>query len=483
MSVAALALNPVCGSGGGLGGVGLGGVAGATCAAQTGVGGLASTAASVGLWGFSTLFLGGAGDVLHDTATVLGHSTAPQLGTTWFSSTYWRMAAVATVLTLPFLFAAAVQALIRSDLALLIRAALGYLPLAMLSIAVAAPLTMLVLAATDQLCAFVAAAAGHDSNRFLAAASLDIGALSALTGSPALVLVIGLFVMAAAFVVWIELLMRAAAVYVIVLMLPLAFAALVWPARRVWAVRVVELLVALILSKFAIVAVLSLGGAALESSAGSGSVTTVMAGAVLLVLAAFSPWALLRLIPLAELAGGAAPWFRGERLLDEAQRMARGHAARADDWARRTTAAMKDDGAAEPDRYDPPSGQPGDSGSASSAGTPAPEAPPSPTGTGAGSPEDPSGSPAGDSSGSSAGEWSAPRDPPGPVATDNGGAAATSDEGPIPAGPAVNPDDGATGTGPAPAPAGDADDFASQEALELGPGLLDAHIRLPGDPE
>ena len=57
--------------------------------------------------------------------------------------------------------------------------------------------------------------------------------------------------------------MREAAVYVIVLMLPLAFAALVWPARRVWAVRAVELLVALILSKFAIVAVLALGGAAL----------------------------------------------------------------------------------------------------------------------------------------------------------------------------------------------------------------------------
>ena len=57
-------------------------------------------------------------------------------------------------------------------------------------------------------------------------------------------------------VLWLELLMREAAVYVIVLMLPLVFAALVWPARRVWAVRAVELLVALILSKFAIVAVL-----------------------------------------------------------------------------------------------------------------------------------------------------------------------------------------------------------------------------------
>ena len=36
---------------------------------------------------------------------------------TWFSSTYWRMAAIAALLTLPFLFAATVQAALRSDVA------------------------------------------------------------------------------------------------------------------------------------------------------------------------------------------------------------------------------------------------------------------------------------------------------------------------------------------------------------------------------
>ena len=42
--------------------------------------------------------------------------TRPQLRSTWFSATYWRVAAIAALLTLPFLFAAAVQALLRSDL-------------------------------------------------------------------------------------------------------------------------------------------------------------------------------------------------------------------------------------------------------------------------------------------------------------------------------------------------------------------------------
>ena len=111
------------------------------------------------------------------------------------------------------------------------------------------------------------------------ASAVVIAGLTAFTRSPFLAFFVGLFTIGAAFALWIELLMREAAVYVIVLMLPLAFAAMVWPARRIWAIRAVELLVALILSKFAIVAVLSLGGAAISAgSAAGGSITAVIAG-------------------------------------------------------------------------------------------------------------------------------------------------------------------------------------------------------------
>src|SRR5581483_10110517 len=102
---------------------------------------------------------------------------------------------------------------------------------------------------------------------------------------PFLAFLIAFLMIGAAFALWIELLLREAAVYVVVLMLPLAFAALAWPARRIWAVRAVELLIALILSKFAIVAVLSLGGAAVGASVGHGSITGAMAGTVLIMLA------------------------------------------------------------------------------------------------------------------------------------------------------------------------------------------------------
>jgi hypothetical protein len=348
----------------------------------------ASTALSFAAIG--AFAVGGAQSVLNETAAAVGTTTSPQLRASWFSSTYLRMAAIAAVLTLPFLFAAAVQALIRSDAGLLVRAAFGYLPLAMLAIAIATPLTMLVLAATDQLCGFISAAAGDESAHFLVHAGLAMVGLSAYSASPFLAFLVGLFVIGATFALWIELLMREAAVYVIVLMLPLVFAAMVWPARRIWAVRAVELLVALVLSKFAIVAVLALGGSAISVSAGQ-SVTGIMAGAVLITLAAFSPWAMLRLLPLAELASGAAGSLHGEmRNAGVVAEGARALAGDADAWVAGATADMRRDAGdqapdpAPPSRTGsdasggpepPPTGPPDDPGPPDEPGPPSDEDP------------------------------------------------------------------------------------------------------------
>jgi hypothetical protein len=311
-------------------------------AVGTAAGAAASAVTSAALDGIGAWVADGAKFALDETAKVLGATTSPQLGSTWFSATYWRMAGIAAVLTLPFLFAAAVQALVRSDLGLLGRAAFMYLPLATLAVGIAAPLTMLLLAASDELSAIVASAAGNQSSHFLAAASQTVGDLTAASGSPFLAFLIGVFTVAGAVVLWIELLMREAAVYVIVLMLPLAFAAFVWPARRLWAVRSIELLAALILSKFAIVAVLSLGGAALGDSTGHHTVANWLAGLVLVVMAAFMPWALLRLVPLAEVASSAAGSLRNElRTLGGGPLALATSAARTgDEWVARLTAQM-----------------------------------------------------------------------------------------------------------------------------------------------
>ncbi len=315
-------------------------------------GGATAATATLGLTAIGGWVLTGASFALHETTKLIDKTTAPQLATTWFSSTYWRMAGIAAVLTLPFLFAAVVQALLRSDLALLARAALGYLPLAMLAIAVAAPLTMLLLAASDQMSAVVSSAAGNSGPRYLATAARDVGGLAVLAGAPFIAFLIGLLTAAGAVALWVELLMRDAAVYVIVLMLPLVFAALVWPSRRIWAVRAVELLVALIFAKFAIVAILSLGGAALSGGAIQ-SVAGWLAGLVILVMGAFAPWAMLRLLPLAELASNAVQSLHSDaRAVRQPLNIADGLAHRGHEWASTTTAQMRRDSEAASEAYD-----------------------------------------------------------------------------------------------------------------------------------
>jgi hypothetical protein len=320
-------------------------VGGAVSTLLGGGGSVAATASTaLGLAAIGTWVIGGAGAVLHQAAAALGSTTTPQLESTWFSSTYWRMAAIAALLTLPFLFAATVQAALRSDVALLVRAAFGYLPLAMLSIAIAAPVTTLLLAISDELCGVISSAASDAGPHLLERIELAVGGLALAAKEPFLAFLIAFLMIGAAFALWVELLLREAAVYVVVLMLPLAFAAITWPARRIWAVRAVELLVALILSKFAIMAVLSLGGAAVGASIGHASVTGFMAGTVLIMLATMSPWALLRLVPLSEIAAGAAGTLRGEmRSAAGSADQAAGYAESGADWVGVTTASMRRD--------------------------------------------------------------------------------------------------------------------------------------------
>ncbi len=262
--------------------------------------------------------LDGTRGALEQVASSIGSATAPNLDGTWFSSTYWRVAALAAMLTIPFLCAAAVQAVARADLSLLARVAFGYLPLSLLAVSLAAPLTMLLLAATDQMSAAVSASAATGGARFLDHAAEVAGTLASATGgSPFFAVVVGLLAVMAALALAVELLIRAAAVYVVVLMLPLAFAAMVWPARRVWAARMVELLVSLILSKFVIVAVLSLASAAFAG--GTPGIGELLVAMSLILLSTFAPWALMRLLPFTELAAGAAGILGNERPFSDAR--------------------------------------------------------------------------------------------------------------------------------------------------------------------
>ena len=243
--------------------------------------------------------LGQIGDVLVSTTTV-------DVGATWFRTHYGQMTALAGVVILPLLLASTLQAVLRQNPGQLVRTFLVQLPLALLLGVVAIQIVILSLSATDAMSNAVAGGAGADVTSLLSGVTTGLVAAAAdPTIASFVLLLIALLIAVAAFVLWLELLIRAAAVYVAVLFLPLALATLVWPAVSHWCRRLVETLAALILSKFVIVATLSLAAGAISSgTAGTGThgsgFSAVLAGGALLVIATFVPFAILRMIPAVE---------------------------------------------------------------------------------------------------------------------------------------------------------------------------------------
>jgi hypothetical protein len=313
-TIAGAGLGPICTVASGITGV-------AKSAASSVVGfGADSVLDALGSWVSSgaTWLLGQIGKVIADTTTI-------DLGASWFTAHYQIMVALAGVVIVPMLLLGIIQSVYRQNASTLIRSVLVNVPLAILLTAVAVKLVQLGLAVTDAMSATISQGAGLDGGHFLSSVTLGLSGAS-VTGqstTPAFVMFVGgLAVVFGALMVWVELLIRAAAVYVAVLFLPLALASLAWPAIAHWCRRLVDTLVALVLGKFVIVSVLSLaagalavgsgsapaGGAgsaappALSAPAGSGGggFAAVLGGAALLLFAAFAPWALFRLLPFLE---------------------------------------------------------------------------------------------------------------------------------------------------------------------------------------
>jgi len=249
----------------------------------------------------------GATWLLGQIGGALQSSTQVDLGASWFTAHFETMAALAGVVVVPLLLLGIIQAIHRQSTSMLLRSILINVPVALLLTGAAVKLVQLGLALVDAMSADVAHGAGLDTGHFLSATTTALSGPAGGPATPAFVLFLGgLAVVFGSFLLWIELLVRAAAVYVAVLFLPLALASLAWPAVSHWCRRLVDTLVGLVLSKFVIVTVLSLAVSALaggtNGQGSGGGFSAVLGGAALLFLAAAAPWALFRLLPFAEAA-------------------------------------------------------------------------------------------------------------------------------------------------------------------------------------
>jgi hypothetical protein len=267
--------------------------AGAGFAADAVMGGIVGWAAAGAAW------------LVKAIAQQIDRSTRPAIGSAWFGRRYASMRELAVSLSLVFLLAAIVQAVVRQDLAMLARACLVALPLALLLTFAAVTLVELGLALTDALTEAAVRGLGADVEESFEDLAEILVPVSA-TGNPlpGLVLFLGSILTAVlALVVWIELILREAAIYVAVAFLPLALAAVVWPRTAHWARRLAEWLTAIVLAKFAIALSFAIAGSMLgQARGGSGGLSAILGECAVLLVAALSPWALLRLIPFAEQA-------------------------------------------------------------------------------------------------------------------------------------------------------------------------------------
>jgi hypothetical protein len=266
--------------------------AGVGTAADAVMGGIVDWAASGAAWLVKTI------------AVQVDRSSRPALGSAWYARRYASMRALAISLALLFLLAAITQAVLRQDLAMLARSCLVALPLALLLTFAAVTLVELGLALTDSLTDAAVGGLGGDVKESFE----DLGGALVPTGPlPGLVLFLGSILIAVlSLVVWIELVLREAAIYVAVAFLPLALAAVTWPRTAHWARRLAEWIAAIVLAKLAIAVSFAVAGAMLaHARGGSGGLSAIFGGCAVLLIAALSPWVLLRLIPFAEQAAGS----------------------------------------------------------------------------------------------------------------------------------------------------------------------------------
>jgi hypothetical protein len=263
------------------------------------VSGLARDSANTALDAVAAWVSAGAASLLGALATEIDRSTTAGDAEPWLDGHFTAMRGIAVLFAFPLLFAAAMTAIIRRDGGVLVRAAFVHLPLALVGTGAAMAIVGLALAGTDALCAAVTA------DTHLDAASLLRGLIDGLArAGPGVtgfgLVLVSLLIAFGGFFLTVELVVRGAAIWVAMLFLPLGLIGLVWPGTARWGRRLGELLAVLILSKFVIVAIVSMAVGATASGVNAPNGPSLFGGAALLLLAAAAPFTLLRMVPLVE---------------------------------------------------------------------------------------------------------------------------------------------------------------------------------------
>lgn len=252
-------------------------------------------------------------------------STDPNVQADWFltgDGPYATTVSIGASLLLLFVLAGIIQGTLSGDVGGMLRRIALELPVSIIGMIGLVTITQLLIRLTDALSGQVLDNFQDDISEFgTVVASLD--RLSGGQSSAFVVFVLGLVTVLAGLVLVAELVVRSALIYIVVALAPLVFATRLWPVTKGASRKLLDLLVALILSKLVIAIALAVAAAAAVGAGSGGEVTALptpevfaedpggsvtQAVGILLTAAAafgvsaFSPLLIARLLPMTEAA-------------------------------------------------------------------------------------------------------------------------------------------------------------------------------------
>lgn len=239
--------------------------------------------------------------VIDQVSGAVGSSTSVDYTNAGFLKQYAVVFAASAVLTLVLWLLAVIKRAVRGEpVVTAITEATGFLWLAVGASAFTPVVLYGMVKLTDGITTAIGSGTANDRNNFLSTFANTLsptnGQSSALGGGPILLIFISLVAMIAAAVLWIELLIRAAMLYVGAALAAAVYAGLVdkslWHHIRRWA----GMMIAVDLAKPVIVIVLGLA-TAISAGSSSASFASVLSGLAIMILSIFSSALIFRFVP------------------------------------------------------------------------------------------------------------------------------------------------------------------------------------------
>ncbi|MFC8230949.1 hypothetical protein [Streptomyces sp. NPDC057287] len=214
-----------------------------------------------------------------------------------FRTQYAVVFAASTILTLVlWLFAVAKRAIRGVPFTTAISEAIGFLWLTVLASAFTPLILYVVVSATDGVTEVISTATGGQTDVFFGSFAEALKKGNDIGGGPIMLIVVSLVSILAAGILWLELVIRAALLYVGALLGVVVYSGLVdknmWGHVRRWA----GIMIAVIMVKPVIVIVLGLAGA-LSADDGPNAFSAVVSGLAIILLAIFASAMIYRFVP------------------------------------------------------------------------------------------------------------------------------------------------------------------------------------------